>query len=1238
MSDEIEEPKLELTPTERMLEALSKGELDEQATLSTLGRAHKNVSKELMLDMSSKLLKLSRGEAKDDVKDSLEYQKVYGAHDYLSERILMDPGFIARNMLWKVTNKGTLKNTIPPSVFDKHISAVQNGTLNMMLESINPLESRDQAYKITKLGPGGIASLDSVPDESRNIQASYLGYIDPSRAPESAKIGIDNNLAHNTKFSSDGNIWQEFLNPKTKKYEWINARTSSKHNIAFPDSMASPGKKVAVLNGTTGIKYVPREEVDYVLDHASKMFSSQTAAVPAYSGIKGMRLLMGAKHVQQALPLRDKEAPFVSNKFFNGDTTNKFLGNVAGHVTAERTGIIKSVTKDKIVIDYGNGDTDTKELYHNFPYARKTFITQTAAVTKGQVIKKGETLATSNYNTAKGEMALGKNFRVAYMPYKGLSHEDGIVISASAAKGMTSEHMYATKYKRTKDITNDKRKYMGIFPGTYTRETLDKMDDNGVVKVGTVVNEGDPLVLGIKTTAPSPGTMGRKLSKDATHIWEHHDRGIVTDVAQTKDGYRVYIRTNSSLKVSDKIAGRFGNKGTIAAIIADNKMPKDKNGKAFDVLLNPVGIVSRTNSAQLVETALGKIVEAKGKNYEIEPFIEGSLIDYANEQLAKAGLKDTETVHNPESNRDLKDIFTGNAYFYKLHHTAEAKIGARSTGAYTQDGQPSKGAGQSSQSIGGMEIAALVSHGATEIMKDFKLIKGQENDDYWRKLKLGQNPKMPKNLFIYDKFKAQLKAGGINIYEDQDQESIFAMTNDQVAKMTSGREIKTAETYNPKTFEPIAGGLFGAASVGGAEGNHFGYIQLDEPILNPIMEDNVKSVLGLSGKDFTAIIDGTTEYKKKRGGHALKEMLRDINMDQELTNAFQDVKTQSGAKRDKAIKKLRALQTYKDHEIDPDAFMLDRVPVLPPTYRPIVVGDTMNMAADVNYLYRELIYNRDDYRDGKGVLDPESMKEVRSNLYNNYKAVVGLSDPTNRELKQKEVKGIFKTIFGSSPKLGQFQKRMIGGTHDLSGRAAATPNPDLTIDQVGLPEKMAWKIYEPFILKDLITSGYGAQDAAKAVAAKNERAFKSLQRIVEKRPVLINRAPTMHKYSIMALNPVLIKEDTIQMSPAICTPYNLDFDGDTLAAHVPVSDEAVSEAYEKMLPSKNLKAARDFKLMYKPTQEYIWGAHFATKKAKAGMPTIFRSRKEAQTAYLRGEIAVDDPVRIVPNANKEAIK
>jgi DNA-directed RNA polymerase subunit beta' len=316
--------------------------------------------------------------------------------------------------------------------------------------------------------------------------------------------------------------------------------------------------------------------------------------------------------------------------------------------------------------------------------------------------------------------------------------------------------------------------------------------------------------------------------------------------------------------------------------------------------------------------------------------------------------------------------------------------------------------------------------------------------------------------------------------------------------------------------------------------------------------------------------------------------------------------------------------------IHPRDWMLNKVPVLPPQFRPISIIEESEvpLVSDANYLYKELIDANDLLRDMRKEVD--DVGEERLAVYNAFKAVTGLGDPTHPKLKEKRVTGLLKHIFGSSPKLGTVQRRLLSSPVDLVGRAVIAPNPDLDMDHVGLPENRAWDVYRDFVVRRLKRRGMSLLEAMRHAKDRTPQAKEELLKELEYRPVYINRAPVLHRFGVMAFWPKLVKGDTLQISPLIVKGFNADFDGDAMQYHVPVEDEAREEAISRMMPSSNLLSPGDFKSpMHTPGQEYIGGLYAATRQKKSKQsPRYFPNEKEAIEAYRRGDISIDTPVRI----------
>jgi DNA-directed RNA polymerase beta subunit len=1233
------------------LEVFSKLKLDPEVVGVTLGSPYTNVTPEVLLKTSEKLVNISKGKADTDDRDSLAFQETWGPEDFFAERISKDSGMLARKLLWKATLNKSLKK-ISPSALDSHVDSVfyLSGVASP-LEEINPMDAIDQNLRITRMGVGGLPSAEAVPDEARALQPSHFGFIDPIRSPESSNPGVDGRIAWNTYKGVDRELYTRLKDSKSGKSIYLPPQVVSRMPIAFPgehEKAAKTGKKVkCISNGQ--MKMMDPEKVPYELYSASGQFNLNSNLVPMLSAIEGGRLLMGSKYINQALSVKNREAPLVRPVDEDGVDFFNFSGKYAGVVRSDTEGVVRSVTDDEVVIQTSDGKTKTIELYNNMPYNRKSYISNEPLVQPGDVLKPGQIIASSNYTDKSGDLALGAHVRAGYLPYKGYSYEDGIVISEGLAKKFASEHMYTDKLDRDKFTTQSKLKHMSVFPSVYSKKQLDKIDKSGVVAPGSVVEKGDPLILAVKQkTSKGSGMLYRGKSRDFSDSsveWEHDTPGIVTDTWNDDGGTKISVKTYMPVQVGDKFSGFFGNKGTVSKIIPDDQMPKDESGETLEMLLNPLGVISRHNPAQLYEAVLAKIARKRGKPYYVRGFNDDSLIDFVKSEMSKHGVKDKETIYDPATDKNIKDVFVGFPYMLKLQHTSESKESGRAFGSYTSEGSPSKGIDEDNpKRIGMLEMEALLAHGAVKNIKDIRNIKGQQNQDYWNAVMLGINPPPPKVPGTYKKFIATLQASGINVKGEGNNLHLAAMTDRDVEAISSG-EIKSPETVKWKqnyakglmgeqSMEPVKGGLFDRGITGGHGGNRFGHITLSVPMPQPVFEDPIRYLLGLTQKQYRNVIAEKESIPDVgTGSAAIKKALSHIDIDK-MYRAQEHLfnTTSSKTAKNLAAKKMKYLDGLRRMGVQPEDLVVSKVAVLPPVYRPITATNKFEMVAGSNLLYKDLMHANQNYSEMKDKLTPDMRGEAALNVYDNFKAVTGLGTPVKKERKAQGIKGLLKEVFGASPKSGTFQRTLISTTTDLSGRAVISPDPNLDIDEVGLPEEKAWELYKPFVIRRLIRdigSKGSKADAIRMYMNKTPEAERALLKEMEHRPLLYSRAPALHKYSILAAKPVLTRGHSFKVPPQICKGMNADFDGDTMNFHVTVSDEAIEEAKEKMLPSKNIRKMSDFQVQYAPSHEFLIGLHRATHKEDlTKKPIVFDTVQQAVNAYNRGEVEVDQPVII----------
>jgi hypothetical protein len=660
-------------------------------------------------------------------------------------------------------------------------------------------------------------------------------------------------------------------------------------------------------------------------------------------------------------------------------------------------------------------------------------------------------------------------------------------------------------------------------------------------------------------------------------------------------------------------------------------MPHGKDGRPFEALLNPLGIISRTNPAQMVEAALGKIAERTGTPYVVHDFDPNTnLTMFAKQELARHGMTDTETIVDPATGREIPNIFTGNRFLMKLHHTAEGKSDSRSTGSYSSEGAPTKGAGGNSKRLSLMDMNALLSHGATSVIREAGAIRGQASPDYWQQVMSGYDPPAPREPVVYAKFLDMLRASGINPVREGTKLHLMALTDRDVETLAGNRHPENAETVDWKAgLKPIKGGLFSPDLVG--DGSRWAAIPLHEPMPSPAFEEPIRRLLGLTEKRFRDVLAG----REALGDHGtgpggLKSALTAIDLDQAIAQARADFKAGRASTRDAAARKLGYLKTAKRQGLHPADWIWSKVPVLPAKFRPVSVmaGSGLPMVSDANVLYKEVFDANDNLRELSGQVEDTGAE--REALYDAIKGVVGLGDPIHPKNQERQVKGILRSVFAHSPKYGMIQRKLIGSSTDLVGRAVIAPDPDLGMDEIGLPEASAWETYRPFVVRRLVRGGVPRLRAARAVADREPMARKALLEETQSRPVLVNRAPTLHRYSIMALRPRLVTGDTLRLPPLVYKGMGADNDGDAVNYHVLASEDASREALEKMLPSKNLLSAADFKAHQLPSQEYVSGLFNASTLRDDHKPARrFATSAEAVAAYRRGELSVGDPVDVL---------
>lgn len=1240
--------EVEIAPelrAEALREILEKMEVDPETTALTLGDPVSKLDPTRLLQTTKKILAVSRNEDPGDNRDSQAFQSIHSAEDYIKERLSRDQAGALRKLLWKAGREGKL-GQLPTGVMDKNLGSIFEGSgLSMAVEDINPFEIYDQRQAITRLGEGGISSEQAVSRGARGVQASYLGVIDASRGPESSRLGLDMRVTDAALKGSDNQLYTKVRDLKTGEPSIVSARTLSSRTVAFPGELERAKKEglkrvPAVKNDQ--IQYVPIGEVDYEVQSPGDLMSRATAMIPFPEAIKGQRLLMGARMTQQAMPLRDAEAPLVQTAGPDGKSLHREMGRYIGAAYSPVAGVVKKVSGDEVTVATPDGETKVISLYNNYPAARKTVLHNEPIVKEGQWLEPGQLVAKSNFTDNDGTAAIGRNLRVAFMAAEGGTIEDAYVISESTARKLTSEAMYKNELDLSDIEKTDKNAYQAIYSDKFSPDQYNKIDESGVIQEGMTVEPGDPLILGFsKKKQRGVGAVmdtPRSSMTDRAQTWEHNAPGVVTDVVRTRKGIKVTVKSYDAMNAADKLTGRYGNKGVISEIRPDEQMPISEDGEPIEVISNSLGIISRRNPSALAEALLGKVSRKTGEQFVIPSFKSADfVVDFALRKAEEAGvikrdeegnIIDTETLTDPRDGRKIKNIFTGVSYFMKPHHMAESKMSARDVGGYTLEGFPAKGGKTGSKRIGTLDSHALLSAGATEFLKDAKLVRGQRNDDYWRAVRAGDTPLAPTESFANEQFKAQLKAAGVNLREKGTRTGLAPMLDRDVDELAT-HEIENPGTFDFETMKPVKGGLFDIAKTGGAGGRRFAKISLPTKIPHPLFMDPIQKLLGVTGKQLTAILGGKEKFHGKTGPQAIEAALSRVDIDREMDLAKETIRSGRKTHRDLAVKRLNYLAGLKKMGVEAKELMISKIPVIPPQYRPIVQSGGMDMVHDLNYLYHDLLQARKNFEEAEEEFGDAGDEYIT--MMDAVRAISGLRDPVNPKSAEQGVKGILKYAIGlgNTPKSAFFQRRVVGSAVDTIGRGVITADKDLDMDEVGIPKEMAWEIFRPYVVRRLRRQGLPATEAMKAIKEEKPIAKKALDEEMSQRPVVYNRAPALHRYSYVGAWGKVRDDDAIGMPYHTLKGIGGDFDGDAVNIHVPSSPEAVEEVKEKLVPSKQLRHAATFETHLEPVQDYLAGLYLASTPNPKEPVRTFASEEDAKKAYARGEISARTPIRVL---------
>ena len=1466
-------------------------QLSADTTSITLGEAFSSVQPRALLLAAKKMTEIFQGEKDEDDMDSLLFKELLNVEDHILLKITKgaaQPNGVLSKIRRRVDIATEVKECVPNNFLSPLIETFfTSSSMSSPQAEINPLEILETHSKVTAMGEGGIKSDHGIPYSARNLHPSHFGFIDPVRTTESTRVGVDSRMTQGSSIKNR-EIYTAFIDKSGKKVQLRPADLIDK-TIAFPNQ--GPLKELKVMFNEE-VRTVPRSMVDYHLPDSENMFTHTSNLTPFLHNNQGNRVTMSSRMMTQAVPLTDREAPLVqvSSSADSKKSLEKELGEKVFTAVSPLAGLVQKVEKDFIQISGQKVD-----LYNSFPLNQKTFIHMTPVVKVGDRVTKGQLLAESNF-TQGGTLALGTNLRVGYMTAKGYNHEDGIVISETAAQKLTSEHMYTEVLDLTPDIITSKKDFVTLFPTKTQMVDLGDIDESGTIKEGSIVKRGGYLILAMqKKDFTNNDLILQKMNKslanpykDISVKWEHDREGVVVNVVKMGKKITVVLSTKDEMRVGDKLCyssdtevltdsgwtpfpeltmshkiccldpesdsivysepskvyswdhnedmyyvknqsidllvtqdhqmyvkgrgeetyslrkardikgkrvsykkngiwdaprvesftlpsishkhnkgedltlpmdlwleflgyylsegntdnscgnysvvlhqsetihpaihsrmyevltslgfkahkganrwvvhnkqlysymaqfklcdskfipqellalgreqltilfdalmagdgyvgptssvysttsklladqvqevalkcgiaadvsleypknkdwlplfrvrlkrtrlcptvnhghvgaqivqeeglvpysgkvycctvpthvlyvrrngkavwsgntGRHGNKGTITMILPDKEMPKTKDDRHIEMLLNPASVVSRVNTGQLYESMAGKLAEKMGKPYIIKNFNGEDSSKKVLKDLKDQGLSPEEEVIDAESGKSLGKVFVGNQYTLKLHKQTEGNFSARTTGRYDANLQPAKGGEEGAKAIGMLDMYALLGHNNRAFLSEVVNYKAQKNEEFWDSIRLGTPLPQMKEPFVFDKFKALLTASGVNVRQDDASISFSPLTDKHIKSKSNGvirnSGLLKGSVSNAKEEK---GGLFDPSTTGGMKGTQWAHIDLAEKIPNPIF---IKQIQSLIKKDPTEL-----------SGTELHAELKNINVKartKELEDLLKANKS-AGSSRDKILKEYRYLMGLTKEGMKPTDYMLSTAPILPPVFRPIFTSPSgQPLIADMNMLYKDMINVNEELKKIKDYPDDQKAG-LRKALFGSVSAAMGMTEPINEKSRKSGLKGSLKQLVGDTAKDGFVHRKLLYKPQDSVGRGTILPDPTLHVDEIKIPKDMAYKLFQPFAIRTLVSSGMKPVDALKEVKNRTLVVEKIIEKEMTERPVLINRAPTLHKYNIMAFKAKMTDGKSIFIPPLTIGGFNADFDGDSVSGDTFVWVEIVGVA------------------------------------------------------------------------------
>ena len=732
--------------------------------LNIKGREDRILTKEDMTDIIREVIRMNNSQGSWDDIDHLSNRRVRAVGELIQGKFRI--GLARMSRIAKDRMSLAEIETVTPAqlIHVRPIVAViqeffSSSQLSQFMDQTNPLAELEHKRRLSAMGPGGL-SRERAGFEVRDVHRSHYGRLCPITTPEGPNIGLVAHLASYARINDFGFIETPYR--KVKKYP--DGRAQITDEIVYLDAYQEQFTVIAQATALTDAdgffsekrtsarvhaepSIAETADIDYIEVSPKQIISVTTSLIPFLEHDDANRALMGSNMQRQAVSCNKPDSPVVGT-----GVEAKAAYDSGQVVIAETDGVVASVSGEKIVLAEKTGKKKEYLLQKFIRSNTSTSINQHPTVVKGQQIKAGQPIA-DGAAIEKGELALGQNMLVAFMSWEGGNYEDAILISSRVVEEDRYSSIHIEDFKV--DVRDTK-----LGPEIITRdipnvgeEKLKDLDENGVIRIGAQIKAGDILVGKITPKGETDLTAEEKLLrvifgeksrdvKDTSLTLPHGEYGKVVHIREFSReqgdklpsgvirSIQVSVAVLRKIQVGDKMAGRHGNKGVISQVIPVENMPFMADGTPVDIILNPLGVASRMNIGQILETHLG--LAAKKLGYKVaSPALDGVPEETIKSELKRAGYPEDGKVYlydGKTGTQFIEKVTVGIIYMLKLHHLVDDKMHARSTGPYsliTQ--QPLGGKAQfGGQRFGEMEVWALEGYGAAHTLQEMLTIKSDD--------------------------------------------------------------------------------------------------------------------------------------------------------------------------------------------------------------------------------------------------------------------------------------------------------------------------------------------------------------------------------------------------------------------------------------------------------------------------------------------------------------------------------